>query len=120
MVKILIVEDNKKNLELFSLLINPLGYTIITAVNGEDGVLKAEKELPDLILMDIQMPVMDGITAFKLLKKDDNLKNIPIIALTSYAMVGDRERLIEIGFTDYISKPIRTQSFLDMIQKYIG
>ena len=119
MVKILLVEDNEKNQMLFTFLIESLGYTVIVANNGAEGVDLAKKELPDLILMDIQMPMMDGVTAFGIIKKEENLKNIPVVALTSYAMKGDRENLLEVGFTDYIPKPIRTQPFLEKIKKLV-
>ena len=116
MNKILIVEDNEKNLKLFSVIIKSLGYEILTAMNGEEGVKIAKEESPDLILMDIQMPVMDGITAFNILKSDEKTKNIPVIALTSYAMAGDRERFLGSGFVDYISKPIDKDGFIKTIE----
>ena len=115
-MRILIIEDNEKNLKLFSVIVKSLGYEILTAMNGEEGVKIAKEESPDLILMDIQMPVMDGITAFNILKSDEKTKNIPVIALTSYAMAGDRERLLAAGFVDYISKPIDKDGFIKTIE----
>jgi len=117
--KILIIEDNEKNLKLFSVITKSLGYEILTAMNGEEGVNMAKENAPDLILMDIQMPVMDGITALNILKSDEKTKNIPVIALTSYAMTGDRERFLGLGFSDYISKPIDVNKFKEVIGKYI-
>ncbi len=119
-MKILIVEDNEKNLKLFKVLISSLGHETFTAMDGEAGVELARATMPDLILMDIQMPVMDGITALHVLKADEQTRSIPVIALTSYAMTGDKERFIKEGFTDYISKPIDKDSFLDTVKKAIG
>jgi len=117
--KILIVEDNEKNLKLFSVIIKSLGYAILTAMNGEEGVSMAKENAPDLILMDIQMPVMDGITALNMLKSDERTKNIPVIALTSYAMAGDKEKFLGLGFSDYISKPIDKDGFIKAIENIL-
>lgn len=118
--KILIVDDSEKNLKLFKLIIASMGYETITAGNGEEGIKKAKEQSPDLVLMDIQMPVMDGVSAVNVLSADESTKNIPIIALTSYAMKGDRERFLQHGFTDYISKPIDTDNFMDTIKRVLG
>ena len=115
-MRILIIEDNEKNLKLFSVIVKSLGYEILTAMNGEEGVKIAKEESPDLILMDIQMPVMDGISALNMLKTDERTKNIPVIALTSYAMSGDKEKFIGLGFSDYISKPIDKDGFIKTIE----
>ena len=120
MVKILIVEDNLKNLKLFSILIKSQGFEVITAENGKEGVEKAISNIPDLILMDIQMPIMDGLTAFKELKTDPRVNDIPVIALTSYAMKGDREKFLDEGFTGYISKPVRKNSFFQIINEILN
>lgn len=116
-MKILIVEDNEKNLKLFTVIIKSMGHEPITATDGEEGVRVAKETIPDLILMDIQMPVLDGISALKALRKDENAKDIPVIALTSYAMKGDRERLIGEGFIDYIPKPIEKDRFMETVRK---
>lgn len=105
--KVLIVEDNERNLKLFRLIIGSLGYEVFSARNGEEGVRMAKEIIPDLILMDVQMPVMDGITAMDTIRADEDTRGIPVIALTSYAMKGDRERLLQHGFVDYIAKPVR-------------
>lgn len=118
-MKILIIEDNEKSLKLFSVIVRSLGYEAITAMNGEEGITIAKKESPDLILMDIQMPVTDGITALNMLKSDEKTKNIPVIALTSYAMTGDKEKFLRLGFSDYISKPIDTKTFSDVIKSML-
>ena len=117
--KVLIVEDNDKNLKLFKLIINSLGYEVFSAKNGEEGVRMAKEMMPDLILMDIQMPVMDGITAMDNIRVDENIKNIPVIALTSYAMRGDRERLLPHGFVDYIAKPVSKDGLIGAVRKVL-
>jgi two-component system cell cycle response regulator DivK len=116
-MKILIVEDNERNLKLFRSLLNSQGYETIEAWDGEEGVKLAKDQKPDLILMDIQMPVMDGITAIKILKEDPDTKGIPVIALTSYAMKGDRERFLSEGFVEYIAKPIKVDEFLEVVRR---
>lgn len=117
MTKVLIVEDNEKNLKLFKIIIESLDYETLLARDGEEGIKKAKEQIPDLILMDIQMPVMDGVSAKKVLLADERTKDIPVIALTSYAMKGDKERLIEAGFIDYIAKPISKESFIEAVEK---
>lgn len=118
--KILIVEDNDKNRQLIVLLLKHYGYEISEAVNGEEGVRMAKEQKPDLILMDIQMPVMDGFAAIKLLKEDPDTRDITIIATTSFAMKGDREKIISTGADDYISKPIDTRALPELLKKYLG
>lgn len=117
MKRILIGEDNEKNMKLFRSLLNSQGYKTIEARDGEEGVRLAKDQKPDLILMDIQMPVMDGVTATKILKENPETKDIPVIALTSYAMKGDRERFLSEGFVEYISKPIKVDEFLEVIRR---
>ncbi|HRF95463.1 MAG TPA: response regulator [Aggregatilineales bacterium] len=106
MVRILVVEDNKDNLMLISDLLMMLRYEVITALNGVEGVEKAIAELPNLILMDLSLPLMDGWEAAKHIKENPVSTHIPIIALTAHAMVGDREKALEAGCDDYLSKPI--------------
>ena len=117
--KILIVDDDIKNRKLFRVALQNSGYEIIEAENGEQAIKLAKENLPNLILMDIQMPVMDGISAFKVIRADENTKNIPVIALTSYAMKGDREKFLAEGFNDYISKPIDVKEFIEIVKKHI-
>lgn len=120
MKKILIVDDNEKNRKLIKTLLVKSGFDVIEGENGEEGVNLAKSERPDLILMDIQMPIMDGINASKTLKSNLLVKHIPIIALTSFAMKGDRERIIlEAGCDGYISKPIDIKEFLNEMNKFI-
>lgn len=117
--KVLIVEDNERNLKLFRIIIGSLGYETFSARNGEEGVRMAREIMPDLILMDIQMPVMDGITAMDNIRADESIKGIPVIALTSYAMRGDRERLLQHGFVDYISKPVSKDGLINAVRNIL-
>ncbi len=116
-MKILVVEDNEKSLKLFAIILGLLGHEILTAGDGEEGVRLALAEIPELILMDIQMPVLDGINALQQIHADPRGSAIPAIALTAYAMRGDRERLLAAGFCDYISKPIERQSFTETVER---
>jgi CheY-like chemotaxis protein len=118
-MNILIVEDHEKNRILLKDLLVYLGYDTIEATNGAEGVALAMEKLPDLILLDIQMPVMDGMTALKILKECDQTKNIKIVALTSFAMKGDRERLLAAGADHYLSKPINTRELAKLIQQIL-
>lgn len=113
------MEDNEKNLKLFKVLINFLGHESIAARNGEDGIKLAKESFPDLVLMDIQMPLMDGVSALKILRSEEITRNIPVIALTSYALNKDKEKFLEIGFSDYIPKPIEKDDFLEIIKKIL-
>ena len=117
--KILVVEDNDKNRMLIKDIMQYHGYEVIEAENGKIGVELAKQHLPDLILMDIQMPVMDGFTAIALLKEDPATKSIRMIALTSFAMKGDREKIMHAGFDDYIAKPIDTRKLPKIVGKYL-
>ena len=119
MKKVLIVEDNEKNLKLFKLILDSNGYESITARNGEEGVRAAEESVPDLILMDIQMPVLGGVDAMRALKTNEKTRSIPVIATTAYAMKGDKELFLDFGFEAYISKPIRIKEFLDTIENVL-
>jgi two-component system cell cycle response regulator DivK len=118
-MKILIVEDNDKNLKLFRAIIDSLGHQTLIAKDGEEGVRLARENIPDLVLMDIQMPVMDGSEAFRGLRADPATKDIPVIALTSYAMRGDKERFLNEGFVAYISKPINVKEFMNTINQFL-
>ena len=111
MAKILIIEDNEHNLYLETFILQRHGHEIIQARSGEEGISLAMQILPNLILLDIQLPGMDGYTVAGELRKNLAIANIPIIAVTSYAMAGDRERILEAGCTGYIEKPINPDSF---------
>jgi two-component system cell cycle response regulator DivK len=116
---ILIVEDEPKNMKLLRDLLQRFGYEILEASDGEQGVKSAGEKMPDLILMDIMMPKMDGLEATRIIKADIKTKHIPIIALTSYAMKGDREKTIEAGCDGYIAKPIDIKEVLKTIETYL-
>jgi len=109
MARILMVEDNPANMKLASFLLNKAGHTVLCAADAENGLTLARAELPDLILMDIQLPGMDGLAATALLKKDTATARIPVIALTAMAMKADRERSQLAGCDAYIAKPLRYQ-----------
>lgn len=117
-MKIVVIEDNPQNRKLLKIIVEFMGHDCLTAEDGEAGVLLAKRENPDLILMDIQMPHMDGVTALHELRKNAITKDIPVIALTSYAMRGDRERFLQEGFDEYVEKPIDKDLLVEMIRKY--
>ena len=116
---ILIVEDDPRNLKLIRDLLQIRGYTTLEATDGKQGVDMARAKMPDLILMDIQMPLMDGFEAISILKADPVTKSITIVALTAFAMQGDREKCMEAGFNDYITKPLDTRAFVTMVKEYL-
>ncbi len=118
--KILIVEDNKKNRLLLKDILMYYGYEVIEAVNGEEGVRLAIEHKPDLILMDIQMPVMNGFRAGEALKENPDTKHIKIVAVTSFAMKGDREKILKAGFDGYIAKPIDTKQLPEIVKELTG
>jgi len=118
--RVLVVEDNKANMKLTSLLLHSAGHTVLSAVDAEIGLTLARSESPDLILMDIQLPGMDGLTATALLKQDPVTASIPIIALTAMAMKADRERSDLAGCDAYISKPLRYQELLDAVESLLA
>lgn len=119
MSKILLVEDNEMNRDMLSRRLERRGYEVVIAVNGAEGVETASLEIPDLILMDMSLPVMDGWEATKNLKTDPATKSIPIIALTAHAMTGDREKALEVGCDDYDTKPIDLSRLLTKIETFI-
>lgn len=116
--RILVVEDNRDNMTLIVDVLTSLDYTVLQAMDGEQGVELARREEPDLILMDLSLPRMDGWAAARTIKSDVNLASIPIIALTAHAMVGDRERALEAGCDDYITKPINLQELATKLQEF--
>ena len=116
---ILIVEDEPKNMKLFRDLLRATGYTTLEATNGEEGLAAARAGKPDLILMDIQMPVMDGLKATGILKSESETANIPIVALTALAMDGDGERVLQAGCDGYVTKPIQVKDFLTRVADFL-
>ncbi len=117
--KILIVEDNEDNRELAVKVLRNKGFETVTAVDGEEAIEKAVSEKPDLILLDISLPKLDGYEVAKRLKNMEGFKDIPIVAFTAHAMKGDREKVIVAGFEGYISKPINIREFPDQVKLYI-
>jgi CheY-like chemotaxis protein len=118
--KVLIIEDNKQNMYMLSFLLESENYTIIQAYDGITGINAAINEKPDIILLDIQLPEMDGYTVAIKLKGNEELKNIPIIAVTSYAMPGDKEKAIECGAIGYIEKPINPDTFISQMESFLA
>ena len=116
--KILVIEDNEMNMKLVVALLEMGRHGVLKASDAESGIQMAREKRPDLILMDIQLPGMDGLAATRIINDDEKLKDIPVVALTSYAMKGDEERALANGCSGYISKPIDSQSFLETISKY--
>lgn len=119
-MKILVVEDNDKNRILIRDVLEYYGYQVLEAGNGAVGKAMAKEHRPDLILMDIQMPILDGMSAAKTIRDDPETRGIKMIALTSFAMKGDRERFLEAGFDDYIAKPIDTRKLPELVKKYLS
>ena len=120
MKRILVVEDNDKNMYLMCYLIEAMGHRPIKAVAGEEGVEVAVREGPDLILMDIQLPGIDGLQAIRRIRASKASLSIPIIAITSYAMTGDRERLLAAGCNGYIEKPINSETIMAELNRYLA
>ncbi len=112
MARVLVIEDNPSNLTLATFLLESVGHSVLSARDAEDGLTVAHGERPDLVLMDIQLPGMDGLEATSLLKHDDVTRDIPVIALTALAMKGDEERIRAAGCDDYIAKPWNYRAFL--------
>lgn len=116
---ILIIEDNPTNLYMLTFILEKHGYRVLQAENGEEGITVARKQRPALILLDIELPVMDGYEVARQLKDDPECRDIPIVAVTSHAMVGDRERILAMGCEGYIEKPINLETFLDEMARHL-
>jgi two-component system, cell cycle response regulator DivK len=116
---VLIVEDNELNMKLFHDLLTAHGYRTLQTRNGMDAMRMAREHMPDLILMDIQLPEVSGLEVTKWLKDDDALRHIPVVAVTAFAMRGDEDRMRQGGCEAYISKPISIASFIDTVRKFI-
>ena len=116
---ILVIEDNDLNMKLVKGLLQIGGYNMLEANDAETGIDMTREHHPDLILMDIQLPGMDGLSATRKILSDSDLKHIPIVALTSYAMEGDKEKALAVGCAGYITKPIQNESFLKAISEYL-
>ncbi len=120
MAKILLVEDNEMNRDMLSRRLTKRGHEVVIAVDGQEGVNMASSEGPEIILLDMSLPVMDGWEAARELKADEATRLIPIIALTAHAMAGDRERCLEAGCEDYDTKPIEFKRLLGKIDALLG
>jgi CheY-like chemotaxis protein len=119
MKKILVIEDNETNMYLISFILKENGYKVIEAGTGEVGVELAIKEKPDMILMDIQLPDIDGLEATRRIRESKADGKVPIVAITSYAMAGDKEKALVAGCNGYIEKPINPNTFIGEIEKYL-
>lgn len=117
--RILIIEDNPTNLELMDYLLKSSGHEVLPAVDGEMGLELARSAAPDLIICDIQIPKLDGFAVARCLKADARLRYIPLVAITAFAMVGDRERMLAGGFDEYVSKPIDPQAFVAQMEAFL-
>jgi len=117
--KILIIEDNENNRCLFRDILTFHGYKVSVASDGQEGVALARELMPDLILMDIQMPGMDGLTAGGILKGDPATSGLKIVAITSFAMRGDQEKILAAGFDGYLSKPISTRELPGLVKQWL-
>lgn len=119
MAKILLVEDNELNRDMLTKRLQRKGFEVVTAVDGQEGITLSETAAPQLILMDMSLPIIDGWIASRRIKDNPNTQKIPIIALTAHAMVGDREQALQAGCDDYDTKPIEFPRLLEKIQKLL-
>ena len=117
---VLVVEDNELNMKLFHDLLEASGYNIVQTRNGLEAIDLARSHRPDLILMDIQLPEISGLEVTKWIKEDDDLRAIPVIAVTAFAMKGDEERIRQGGCEAYLSKPISVAKFIETVKAYLG
>ena len=119
-MKVLLVEDNEMNRDMLSRRLKKRGFDVVMAIDGQQGVDLANAETPDIILLDMSLPVMDGWTAARQLKSNSSTKDLPIIALTAHAMSGDREKAMEAGCDDYDTKPVDFKRLLEKINALVG
>ena len=120
MTKVLLVEDNEMNRDMLSRQLTRRGFDVVFAVDGKQGVELARSEKPDIILMDMSLPVMDGWEAIRCVKADDATRSVPVIGLTAHAMSGDREKAIEAGCDDYDTKPVEIDRLIGKIERLLG
>ena len=118
--RILVVEDNERNLKLVRDVLQFAGYEVISACSGEQGVRLARERRPDLVLMDLQLPAMDGTEALSVLRDDPGTRRIPVVAVTAFAMKNDRERALLAGFDGYLEKPINVRAFPEQVRGYLN
>lgn len=117
--QILLIEDNEQNRYLATFLLERRGHAVVSAADGPDGIARAAALRPDIILLDIQLPQMDGYAVARALRQNPGLRDIPIVAVTSYAMPGDREKALAAGCTGYLEKPINPDTFVDDIERHL-
>jgi CheY-like chemotaxis protein len=117
---VLLVEDNEDNRIVYSTILRHFGYRVMEALNGEEGIATARSEKPDLILMDISIPIIDGWEATQVLKHDPETRHIPIIALTAHALASDRERAMQVGCDGYLAKPCEPRAVVAEVQRFLG
>jgi CheY-like chemotaxis protein len=117
--KILVIEDNSLNMKLVKVLLGQAGYDVLEAAEAETGIQLIREHLPDLVLMDLQLPGMDGLTATRMIREDPELRNTTVVALTSFAMTGDEEKALQAGCVGYLTKPINTRTFLSSVTEYL-
>lgn len=117
--RILLVEDNPTNVELVGFLLEMAGYAVLVAEDGAQGLALAQAEHPDLILSDLQMPVMDGFEMLRHIREDPQLNDVPVIAVTAFSMSGDRTRVMMAGFDGYLSKPVVPETFVSEVEAYL-
>jgi CheY-like chemotaxis protein len=120
MTKVLVVEDNEMNRDMLSRRLTRRGFQVIFAVDGQQGVDLARSERPDIILMDMSLPVIDGWEATRLVKSDDATRGVPVIGLTAHAMAGDREKAIDAGCDDYDTKPVELERLIGKMERLLG
>jgi len=120
MATILVIEDNEMNLDMLSRRLSKRGHTVLIATDGAQGVDMTHQHKPDLILMDMSLPIMDGWQATRIIKADSAIKHIPIIALTAHAIAGDREKCLAAGCDEYETKPIKFPELLAKIDQFLG
>ncbi len=118
--RVLVVDDQRENLELMMYLLQAFGHETFAAADGEEGVAAATELRPDIVVMDLQMPKMSGFEAAAVLKADPALRAIPLVAVTAYAMVGDREKVMAAGFDGYITKPIEPETFVREVEAHLA
>jgi two-component system cell cycle response regulator DivK len=118
--RVLLVEDNDDNRLIYATILTHRGYSVVEAPNGLDGVLKAEAHHPDLIIMDISLPVMDGLEATRRIRANPSTSSIPVLAVTAHAREADRERALRAGCNDYLAKPVEPRRLVEQVERLIG
>jgi two-component system, cell cycle response regulator DivK len=120
MAKILVVEDNEINRDMMVRRLQRRGYTIVTAVDGQQGIDMTQSETPDIVLMDMSLPIVDGWEATRQIKSNPSVRHIPVVGLTAHAMVGDRDKAINAGCDDYATKPVEFEKLVELINRLIA